>query len=541
VKEGGLLIGHYSQGLGPENLCYNNLDMLAAIAHYLAHLKFHPLKLAVFLFLFAALTFPALTRAATVKDLISDMAPDKTLNMAQYGLNNAESTIVSLGCNALTCLDDDGRPFTIGAVNQAAEGAVFLATKPPVQTSEYIADLFNNTGLVQPAYAQGIGFAGLSPILTIWKAFRNIAYFFFILIFVAVGFMVMFRTQLNPQTVVTVQAALPKMILSLILITFSYAIAGFIVDLIYLSIFAFTAMFETFGILFKDGGAEAARNAIFGRSIWSIGIHTLLGPFAEGGPAGHPAGAAANSIATLIDTSLLGTGALHWLTAPLAYLIVGVALLIAMFRTLFALITAYVGIILQVIFAPIFLLVNALPQANTFSSWIRGLIANAAVFPVVAVMLIIGTYLTASGSNNLGVVETNERGFGYGEGGGFVPPLITSVTENVAQGPQHISAIIGIGIILLMPQLIQTVKESLGVKESFGGAFTGALAAGLAPWRKGVQTAGGIYRSEEEFRKQRRAFGLPEMSPYQRGPIPPSRAQEQRARIEEFLRRLVGF
>lgn len=470
-------------GFVPENLCYNNLDMLAAIAHYLAHLKFHPLKLAVFLFLFAALTFPSITKAVRWQDWVNDMAPDKTLNMAQYGLNNAESTMVSIGCNALTCHDEEGKPFTTGAFNQAAQGAVFLATRPPVMTSEYIADLMNNTGLVQPAYAQGIGFSGLSPVLTIWKAFRNFAYFLYILIFLAVGFMVMFRTQLNPQTVVTVQAALPKLIITLILITFSYAIAGFIVDLIYLSIFAFTSLFETFGILENGGGAATARNAIFGRSIWSIGIHYLIGPFADAG------GAAANSIATLVDTSLLGTGALHWITAPLAYLVIAIALLIAMFRTLFALITAYVAIILQVIFAPIYLLANALPQTNTFSGWIRGLVANAAVFPAVAIMLIIGAYLTGSGSKPMGVVETSNNGFGYGEGGGFVPPLITSVAAE-GLGVQHISAIIGIGMILLLPEVVNIIRRALGAESQIGDLAMGGFRRGLQPVASIAKPAG---------------------------------------------------
>ena len=85
--------------------------------------------------------------------------------------------------------------------------------------------MLHNVGITQPVYAQGIGFSALTPTLQVWKAFRNLSYFLFIIIFIVVGFMIMFRAQINPQTVVTVQAALPKIVVTLIMITFSYAIA----------------------------------------------------------------------------------------------------------------------------------------------------------------------------------------------------------------------------------------------------------------------------------------------------------------------------
>ena len=65
-----------------------------------------------------------------------------------------------------------------GAIPTAGKALAFLTTNPPVEMRTYIADVLQNTGLVQPAYAQGIGFSALNPVLRIWKAFRNIAYFF---------------------------------------------------------------------------------------------------------------------------------------------------------------------------------------------------------------------------------------------------------------------------------------------------------------------------------------------------------------------------
>jgi len=85
----------------------------------------------------------------------------------------------------------------------------------------------------QPAYAQGVGYAklGQGTIRTLWTATRNISYLIIIVLLIAGGFMVMFRTKINPQTSVTIQMIIPRLIVSLILITFSYFLAGLISDM----------------------------------------------------------------------------------------------------------------------------------------------------------------------------------------------------------------------------------------------------------------------------------------------------------------------
>jgi len=67
------------------------------------------------------------------------------------------------------------------------------------------------------------------------------------------AFMIMFRVRISPQTVITVQSALPKIIFTLILITFSYAIAGFLIDLMYVVIGIFSFIVTQGGIF--DGSA----------------------------------------------------------------------------------------------------------------------------------------------------------------------------------------------------------------------------------------------------------------------------------------------
>ncbi|OGV91255.1 hypothetical protein A2783_01710 [Microgenomates group bacterium RIFCSPHIGHO2_01_FULL_45_11] len=414
---------------------------------------------------------------ASFQDRIDSRGQDQNANIDKFSKENFESLGISLGCAITGCTTSEGEVTDQGAIPTASKFLAFMITTPPVQSSHYIANLLDSVGVpgVKPAYAQGIGFTSLTPVLNVWKAFRNVAYFFFIIIFVVVGFMIMFRARLDAQTVVTVQAALPKMVLTLILITFSYAIAGFVVDLIYLSIFLFTGVLETAGLL---SSAVTARNALFGFSIFRIGFSFLIAPL-------ETAGSAANAVSA-VASGLFGIPN-WWITDGIidiiAYVIISIAIIIALFRTLLSLLFAYIGIIIAVVFAPIQLLLNALPNSQTFTGWLKGLVANAAVFPAVAIMVLVGAALVGTNSagedvTGLGIAPTQGAqgaGFGFREGSGFVPPLITSRGTGLGAnqgreefGVEHVKALIGLGIIMLLPEVAKLIKEMFGVKSELG-------------------------------------------------------------------------
>lgn len=125
---------------------------------------------------------------------------------------------------------------------------VFPYLNPPASATYWAYDTFQNAGFVPKTYAsEGIGFASLKPIINLWKVFRDIAYLVLVLVLMAIGFMIMFRMKLNPQTVISVENALPKIVISLILITFSFAIAGFIIDLMYVFIVIIISLLSSGG------------------------------------------------------------------------------------------------------------------------------------------------------------------------------------------------------------------------------------------------------------------------------------------------------
>jgi len=122
----------------------------------------------------------------------------------------------------------------------AGQASQFIATpmlSPPASSISWVSQGLAQAGFIPKIYAaEGIGFASIRPLMNLWKAFRDVAYMILVLVIVTIGFMIMFRTKINPQTVVNVENALPKIVMALIYITFSFPIAGFLIDLMYVVI-----------------------------------------------------------------------------------------------------------------------------------------------------------------------------------------------------------------------------------------------------------------------------------------------------------------
>ena len=155
-----------------------------------------------------------------------------------------------------------------GAVGSIGNLIASMYSSPPSSSGEYLAYLKSNLGLAEPAYAQqGTGWQALSPILDVWKAFRNVAYLGFVVVFIVIGFMIMFRAKIDAQTVITVQAALPKIVITLLVITFSYAIAGLMIDLIYIAIYLFVGVFSLSGLI-SDSSSVIGK--ILDQNLWQI-------------------------------------------------------------------------------------------------------------------------------------------------------------------------------------------------------------------------------------------------------------------------------
>ncbi|HUS60254.1 MAG TPA: hypothetical protein VMX76_02615 [Nevskiaceae bacterium] len=350
-----------------------------------------------------------------------------------------------------------------------------MYTSPPVSSTEYFADLGGKLKVVKPVYAQGVGFEGLRSILDIWKIFRNITYLFFVIIFVVIGFAIMFRVKLNPQTVISIQNALPKIIIALILVTFSYAIAGLLIDLLYVA----TSLILTL----LDSSLDYNQN-VFKVAGGMLGIGTFEGITST----------AAGQIKELVQSIFRGIeGPIFGFTADvLARVVFAIAIAFSLFKLFFTLLMSYISILLGVIFAPFMLMLSALPGQKGVSNWLKLMLSNIIPFPLTAAIFAL-TYKF--------VAITKDAPSGTT----WLPPFLGIATK------AYIPVLIGLGMILLAPQIVDGVKKAIGAPGIAG--IAGALAPGVAPIKWGAQ-----YRAQvaEEKHKAREEVGTP-TKPHEHG------------------------
>ncbi|MFA6007297.1 MAG: hypothetical protein WC784_01455 [Candidatus Shapirobacteria bacterium] len=323
--------------------------------------------------------------------------------------------------------------FPGGAIGTMNNMIAALNT-PPASGIEYIAQV-KDSFLGKPAYAQGTGFTGLQFLLPLWRGFRNVVYILSSIIFIVIGIMIMLRVKISPQAVVTVQSAIPKLITTLILVTFSYAIAGLVIDLCNLvEALVIAVLFSVKGVPLTEtlfpgwwGGTGLPILSDIGNFFGIIvskgyfnftnlsnpNLHTLelltyraspgwfstallggllgsiiLGFFA-GGLGNGLIGSAGNTILDIIGRGLGGVGG-GIIGAILIPLILSIIVSIWLIKLYFGLIKCYVTIIFNIIFAPLRIAMGAFPNSKIgFTSWLLDVVANMAVFPVVGIFLVI--------------------------------------------------------------------------------------------------------------------------------------------------------
>lgn len=352
---------------------------------------------------------------------------------------------------------------------------------PPASSIYYANDLLKNIGVIDKVYAQGIGYSALTPLLGLWKTFRNIAYVVLVVVLIVVGFMIMFRMNIDPQTVITMQTALPRIVVTLILITFSYAIAGFLIDLMYFAMMFVIAvlagsapsMSSKIGEIqrsYLTGGIPDLFGAVFGGGLRSVddlakalvGNPDLINKFLGGNIISVVIGVF-QQVGTVIYGALFG-------------FLLSIFLLFIFIRLFFTLLSAYIQVIIGIIFSPLQILMGALPGQAGFSSWLRNVAGNLMVFPTVAALLLLGMILTTSNVNDL-----------------WVPPFL------IKSGGNAIAGLVGLGIIMTAPTLADKVKDMI--------VSAPPAISPLGPVIGGVSSAS---RTAASYLIQRRAYGRKE-------------------------------
>lgn len=395
------------------------------------------------------------------------------------------------------------------AVRQLGNTIGVLSGNPPVESHQYFAYMAGKAGFVDQAYAQSTGPGGfgiLQPIQKIWVATRNIAYLIVSLILVVIGFMIMLRKKIDAQTVIGVQQALPSIVVTLLLITFSYAIAGLVIDMIYFVTF-FGIKLLALNNVFTDSG-NAAIELIRTKSLFNIGLANLFGatPLV---PGATPIETAADAVGNLVS-NLMGdvTGGVvsnitGLVSQPIAFVIFAVALLFALFKLFFSLLMSYIQIILLAVLGPLQLMMNALPGSDAFSKWFRNILANAMAFPAAALMIVFAAAIMGLQGDAWKI--NSEIGFtDVSRGVNWTAPLIFgtgNATGSVGNAVDAVKALLGFGILLMTPKVVDMVKEALQAPQfKYGSAIGEAVGFG---WGKTSGALGRTYDSTWGYRLER--------------------------------------
>lgn len=362
-----------------------------------------------------------------------------------------------------------------------------LIRNRPASFEYYAADIASKSRFgATPAYAQGVGFGALTPILGTWNAFKNVAYYLLTIMFFITGFLILIRHKVSGNVAVTVQNALPRLVITLIVITFSYAIAGLVVDLMFLSL-AFIINIFTSSIFNGNvpigGTILGAQPATPTDIAYNMNIFSFMFQFIFNGGAY----AAADSIGDVV-TQAIGSIAqafapgnplgsiMNFIIDQIFSIVFAVALFISMFRVFFQLLMAYAGFVLNVVLSPLILLEGAIPGRNPWTNWLKNLLAGLMPFVVVVFMIFMALALTG--------VEGVRDGIGYdkdnpGESGLRLPLIL-------GQGI-NASAFLGIlamGFMLLLPEAVKITQQALGAKggpfDQFRDKAIGALKEGIS-------------------------------------------------------------
>ncbi len=423
-----------------------------------------------------------------------------------------------------------------GAIGTVTSMITYLYT-PPVEPGSYMRYLAQNFGISKPTYAQtqGSGFNQLRPLLSLWLQFRNISYLLFIFIFVLVGVAIMLRIKINPQTIMTIQNQIPKLIIGLVMITLSYAIAGLVVDLMWLSTYV------SFNII-NSADPLSMNNVHLSRVITQSPLPGVNEIYSDGGGLLNIASKASDSVSEAVkqlfgdisissnNTPIQGNkcvdqwilcdvtnwiiddvvggiiqlasnpgaffggvvaGVVSSLVGFVAFLIFSIAILVSLIKLWFALLKAYIMVLIDIVFAPFWILAGLLPGTNSlgFGNWLRDLLGNIMAFPAVLVLFLIGKVFIDNFKSTTTTADV------------FVPPLVGINVESL------IGPLIALGIILMSPQVVDITKKAFKTSSSGVGLGGGISAGSAAMGAVGGAIGSRLYRRDARTGEIRGAVG----------------------------------
>ncbi|GEM_PF-574209 len=326
---------------------------------------------------------------------------------------------------AQASLPYDLRRGLVGMVEDAGVNA--YAMYPVIDVPEHLAQQWvpgYKEGSVS-TYAGETGYEALTAtgIDKIWGSVLNVSYVFFIIVMIIGGFMIMFRHKLGGQAMVTLGSVLPKVIIALIIATFSFAIAGIIIDLGGILISLIAGIFIDSGLdktheFYNIGTFSGLMNGSTG-GVWG-GEGTLFYSLKklywnkEFFVAGSQSEGIFKIIKTIWSIAKWSIAALPSFNAKVATGVIGLlgyvaiigVILFGAIKVLITLYKAYFSLLISVILGPLQITLGAIPGNDSMQkNWFLSILRNVLVFPVVFFLINLPNVLEAITEGEFGLPQ----------------------------------------------------------------------------------------------------------------------------------------
>ncbi len=351
------------------------------------------------------------------------------------------------------------------------------------------------------------GINAISPLTDLginklWGISFGIAMVGFTIILVYSGFIIIFRQKVNGQTIASLGMSIQGMVMGLLFALASFAIGGFFFNLSKFLVLILAALLST--------TLTYGNNAAFVPTYISSPLSLLTGNGTElfsGSDIDEIRNRTPANISTCSPNDYgcvfgevfsgsffpnLIQGALEAVGGILVYILVRLVgaflLFTAAFRIFFAVFTTYTKMIMDIILAPIYFVISAIPgRSPNYSSWLKKMFRNALVLPMIFVIVNIGLYLMGLDNSSL------NGGLGTSAISGITGGAIVadgSVTDFILAmaGPGYI---VGLIFLLMAPSAPNLISELLAVSDSKAG---GEAAKSAQSAIAGTPIIGGLFK-----------------------------------------------
>ncbi|MHB8362066.1 MAG: hypothetical protein ACYDBX_00390 [Patescibacteria group bacterium] len=373
-----------------------------------------------------------------------------------------------------------------------------MYTARPESGVGYFAYLGQKAGFINPTYAASASYSGgpiygfsfLSPIEPLWGLTRNVAYFLLILIIIMTGIMIIIGGKIGGQIPITFMSALPNIVAAVILIEFSYALAGFMIDLMNILL---SFVFFTFNYLGPNMGGNKFSSA-FSSNMYIFNVFgTQQNKIYKALIAANPTITSLQNNAKHYNTGVFG-GLLSMLgglakvgtsSTPISSIIafiIAVILLFTAIKIFMKLLSSYIILVFLPVIAPFMFLFGAFPgQSKFYWRFFMGMFKALMAFVVVYLIFLVMFYLDYG---------NNGKPLAFGNGNSL--PLLGFSSISSTATTSVITSFIAIGLFVLIPKLVSDVQNA--ISRDFGDYGTELKKNVSGPWaslRRGAKTVAG--------------------------------------------------